>query len=217
MMKQVLKTWALLTAMLAGAVLASDPGTETPPAQLTLDDMRTFTDVFNQVREHFVDETDDHQLLNAAIRGMLTELDPHSAYMEADEFRRMEENSMGRYSGIGVEVLVRDRRIHVVSVREDGAAAQAGVVAGDIITAIGGTDVRGRNLQAAIDSLRGEAGSMVDVTFLHEDGEVSTHSLERGFFRISSLYSNVVDEDFAHFRFTHITANSADELLDSLI
>lgn len=216
MKKQLLKNWVLLTILVSGTLFATEPDTETSRTQLTLDDMRTFTDVFNQVREHFVDETNDHELLNAAIRGMLTELDPHSAYMEAGEFRRMEDNSRGRYSGIGVEVLIRDRRIHVISVREDGAAAQAGVTAGDIITAIGGIDVRGRNLQAAMDSLRGEAGSIVDVTFLHEDGEVSTHSLERGFFNISSLYSNIIDEDFAHFRFTQFTANSADELLTSI-
>src|SRR5210317_281007 len=79
---------------------------ETPPtqAQLTLDDLRTFTDVFNQIRNNFVEEIDDRELLNAAIRGMLSELDPHSSFMEAEAFRKMDNDSQGRYSGIGVEL-----------------------------------------------------------------------------------------------------------------
>ena len=220
MMKCILGCLILMTGLFFGAVMANEPDietdTETTQAQLTLDDMRTFTDVFNLIRVHFVDETDDHELLSAAIRGMLMELDPHSKYMESEEFRQMDDDSRGRYSGIGVEVLTRDAKIHVVSVRQNGAAARAGVVAGDIITAIGGSSVRGKNLQAAIDSLRGEAGSIIDVTFQHENGEVSTHSLERGFFKVESVYANMLDQDYAHLRLTHFTSNSADELLGKI-
>lgn len=222
------KTIALLT-ILATAVTVADEakneistgqgaGLETgvTKAQLSLDDLRTFTDVFNQVRLNFIEDSDDHTLLNAAIRGMLSELDPHSSYMEPDEYRKMSDNSRGRYSGIGVEVVIRDRKINVVSVVEGGAADQAGVKAGDMITSIGGSAVRGKNLQAAIDKLRGEAGSEIEVTFQHHNGEVSSHTLTRDFVKIASVFSRPVDDHYGYFQITHFTLESADELLEQI-
>lgn len=206
--------WALL--LTSTGVMASNGETQPSRAQLSLDDLRTFTDVFNQVRNNFVEETDDHTLLNAAIRGMLSELDPHSSYMEADEFRQLDNSSQGRYSGIGVEVIIQNKRINVVFVMDGGAADKAGVVAGDIITAIDQTDLRGKDLQSAINSLRGEAGTEVEVTFEHENGEVSNFKLVRDFVKVASVFSRPVDEDYGYFQITHFTRKSADELLEQI-
>ena len=203
--------------LLASAIAtATEVETAASKAQLSLDDLRTFTDVFNQVRSNFVEETDDHTLLNAAIRGMLSELDPHSSYMEADEFREMENNSQGRYSGIGVEVAIRKRQINVVFVKEGGAAEKAGIIKGDIITSIDRKDLRGRNLQTAVDSLRGETGTEVSVTVKHENGEVSDFKLIRDFVQVSSVFSRPVDKDYGYFQITHFTVKSADELLEQI-
>lgn len=222
------KTIALIALLAAAAATAEEPEsgatatrsdeleTGVTKAQLSLDDLRTFTDVFNQVRLNFIEETDDHTLLNAAIRGMLSELDPHSSYMEPDEYRKMTDTSRGSYSGIGVQVVIRDRKINVVSVATGSAAEKAGVKPGDIITAIGGTAVRGRNLQDAIDTLRGEAGSEVEVTFQHQNGEVSSHVLTRDFVKVASVYSRPVDEHYGYFQITHFTLQSADELLEQI-
>ena len=206
----------ILVMVLVSTMVAAEEENPASKAQLTLDDLRTFTDVFNQVRNNFVEETDDITLLNAAIRGMLSELDPHSSFMEADEFRQLDNNSRGRYSGIGVEVSIRNKRIHVVYVMEGGAASKAGVIAGDIITAIDQKDVREQNLQSAIDGLRGEAGTEVEVTFEHENGEVSNFILVRDFVKISSVFSRPVDKDFGYFQVTHFTRKSADELLEQI-
>lgn len=187
-----------------------------PGAQLSLDDMRTFTDVFNLVRKNFVEETDDHTLINAAIRGMLSELDPHSSYMVADEFRKLDNSSNGRYSGIGVEVIIRNKQIHVVLVMDGGAADKAGMVSGDIITSIDEKDLRGRNLQLAIDSLRGEAGSTVNITVKHENGEVSDLNLVREYVKVESVFSRPVDRDYGYFQITHFTRKTADELLEQI-
>src|SRR5690554_3892910 len=114
-----------------------EPGsTVASQAQLSLDDMRTFTDAFNQIRLNHVEEVDDHTLLNAAIAGMLSELDPHSAFMQSDQFQRLEDDSMGRYSGIGVEVSSQDQRLSIIDVMPGGAAEKAGIKAGDVITSI---------------------------------------------------------------------------------
>lgn len=206
----------LLLLVTSGATWASDEEVPVTGTQLTLDDMRTFTDVFNQIRNNFVEETDDRELLNAAIRGMLSELDPHSSYMEAEEFRKMDNDSQGRYSGIGVELALRDRQMHVVLVIEDGPADQAGIVTGDIITAIDGADLRGRDQQLAINALRGEAGSKVDVTVQHANGEVSTYAVTRGFVKVDSVFSRPVDRDYGYFQITHFTRNSAQELAEQI-
>ncbi len=136
----------LILALLLTPVIVAANETQTTPtrAQLSLDDLRTFTDVFNQVRNNFVEELDDHALMNAAIRGMLSELDPHSSYMEADEFRQLENNSRGRYSGIGVEIVIQNNHAKVVHVMDGGAADKAGIIVGDVITSVDQVDLRGR-------------------------------------------------------------------------
>jgi carboxyl-terminal processing protease len=208
----------MVLGLLMTPVLAAATETETVPsaAQLSLDDLRTFTDVFNQVRKNYVEEVDDHVLMNAAIRGMLSELDPHSSYMEADEFRELDDNSRGRYSGIGVEIAIQNKQLKVTFVMDGGAAAKAGVTAGDVITSIDQVDLRGQDLRLAVDSLRGEVGTTVDITVRHENGEVSNFTMERDFIEVASVYSRPVDEDYGYFQITHFTRKSADELLEQI-
>ncbi len=208
----------IFLALLLLPALVTATETETAPsrAQLSLDDLRTFTDVFNQVRNNFVDETDDQALMNAAIRGMLSELDPHSSYMEADEFRQLDDSSQGRYSGIGVEIVIQNKQAKVVYVMDGGAADKAGIVTGDVITSIDKLDLRGRDLRLAVDRLRGEVGSTVELSVRHENGEVSNFTLERDFVEVASVYSRPVDGDYGYFQITHFTRKSADELLEQI-
>ncbi len=207
----------ILALLLAPAmVAATGADTTASSAQLSLDDMRTFADVFNQVRKNFVEELDDHELMNAAIRGMLSELDPHSSYMEADEFRQLDNDSRGRYSGIGVEIVIQNKAVKVIFVMDGGAADKAGLVVGDVITSIDQNDLRGQHMQLAVNSLRGEVGTTVEITVRHEDGEVSSHELVRDFVEVASVFSRPVDVDYGYFRVTHFTRKSADELLEQI-
>ena len=215
-MKKNSRYLTLMLLITSGTLMAADGDSEATAAQLSLDDLRTFTDVFNQVRSNFVEEVDDHTLMNAAIRGMLSELDPHSSFMEADQFRQLDNDSRGRYSGIGVEVAIQERRINVVFVMEGGAADKAGVVAGDIITSIDREPVRDRDLQLSINKLRGEAGTKVQVTFEHANGEVSDHTLVRDYVSVASVFSRPIDGDYGYFQITHFTRQSADELKEQL-
>ena len=210
--RQLILTLILIPAL----ITANETEAVGSRAQLSLDDIRTFTDVFNQVRKNFVEELDDHELMNAAIRGMLSELDPHSSYMEADEYRQLDDDARGRYSGIGVEIGIQNKQARVVYVMDGGAADKAGVVAGDIITSIDQEDLRGQNLHSAVDRLRGEVGSKVEITVKHENGEVSMLELERGFVEVSSVFSRPVDDDYGYFQVTHFTRKSADELLEQI-
>lgn len=197
-------------------VVASEPETPSSGAQLSLDDLRTFTDVFNQVRKNFVEELDDQALMNAAIRGMLSELDPHSSYMAADEFRQLDDSSRGRYSGIGVEIVIQNKQVKVAFVMDGGPANKAGIVIGDIITSIDQNDLRGKNLRLAVDTLRGKVGTTVEVTVRHDNGEVSNLELIRDFVEVASVFSRPVDGDYGYFQITHFTRKTADELLEQI-
>lgn len=188
----------------------------TGQAQLSLDDLRTFTDVFNQIRLNYVEPVDDHTLLSSAIRGMLADLDPHSSYMEVDQYRRLENDSMGRYSGIGVEVSTKDKRINIVLIMPGSAAEKSGIVAGDIITSIDRHVVTADNLKTSINRLRGEAGTDVQVTVKHANGEVSDLNLKRDYIEVPSVFSRPVDEDFGYFQITHFTQNTAEELQEQV-
>ncbi len=215
-MIKTFRKFILALLLVPAVLLAAETENAPASAQLTLDDLRTFTDVFNQVRNNFVEEVDDHTLLNAAIRGMLSELDPHSSYMEADEFHQLDDNSRGRYSGIGVEIAIQKNQVKVAYVIDGGAADKAGVVVGDVITSIDGMDLRKQNLQQSVDSLRGEAGTAVDVTIRHQNGEVSELELVRDFVEVASVFSRPVDGDYGYFQITHFTRKTADELLEQI-
>ncbi len=229
---KLLRFWLIFVfCAVAGGAFADDPdetsalpledpagaaSTTATKAQLSLDDMRTFTDAFNQIRLNYVEAVDDHTLLNAAIAGMLADLDPHSAFMEPDQFQRLEDDSMGRYSGIGVEVATQDQRLNIVEVMPGGAADKAGITAGDIITSIDRNPVTKNNLKASISALRGEVGTLVQVTYEHPNGEVSDATLKRDYIEVPSVFSRPVDNDYGYFQITHFTRKTADELQEQV-
>ncbi len=185
-------------------------------AQLTLDDLRTFTDVFNQVRRNYVEEIDDHTLLESAIRGMLLELDPHSAYLAHDDYENLEENSQGRYTGIGIDVELSDNRMTVRAVITDSPADQAGINPGDVITTIDGVAVKGRNLGQSMDDLLGEPGSFVELEILTPDGEQRQLRVERKSLQIPVLSFQLLDDDWGYFRITAFHRESGRDLGESL-
>ncbi len=216
MKKRIARNSVLVLLLTCAFALANEDEPAPSQAQLTLDDLRTFTDVFNQVRNNFVEEIDDRDLLEAAIRGMLSELDPHSSYMEADQYRQLDNSAQGRYSGIGVEVLIQDEQIHIVNVMEGASADEAGIVAGDVITSIDGRDLREQDLTAAIDSLRGEIGTQVGVIIEHENGEVSNFTLVRNYVNVASVFSRILDQDYGYFKITHFTLKTAEEFFEQI-
>jgi carboxyl-terminal processing protease len=185
-------------------------------AQLTLDDLRTFTDVFNQVRRNYVEEVDDHTLLDAAIRGMLMELDPHSSYLPGSDFRELEDSSQGRYSGIGIEVRPEDGRIVVRAVINDSPADKAGINPRDVITAIDGEAVEGRLLQDAIDELMGEPDTDVALEILTPEGEQRSLTVHRQYLQIPVLNFELLEQSWGYFKVALFHKGSARDLEQSL-
>lgn len=183
-----------------------------PDTQLTLEDLRTFTDVFNQLRTNFVDEVDDHTLLVAAIDGMISRLDPWSAFLDSEQSQLMDDSAKGRYGGIGIGVDMRDGRIYVQSVYPQGPADKAGIQTGDLILEVEGRPVRGRRVSESLNALTGEPGSGVRVRFKsigHSSREVV---LEREYILVSSVIHEQLEDGKAYFRISHFHRNTHVEL-----
>jgi carboxyl-terminal processing protease len=200
----------------------ADPGEQTPAAphseaaQLTLDDLRTFTDVFSQVRRNYVEEVDDKTLLNAAINGMLSELDPHSDYLPEKNFKRLDETTQGHYSGIGVDVRIEDQTIVVKSVIVPSPADAAGINPGDVILSVDGQPVKGRFLRDSIDALTGEPGTTVSLEIEPVDGEIKTVEIVREYVTIPTISFQLLDKQYGYFRVAVFNRNSASHLEESL-
>jgi len=183
---------------------------------LNLDDLRTFTDVFNQVRKNYVEDVDDKELLEAAISGLLSELDPHSAYLPNDDYEDLDHNSRGEYVGIGVDVVAEDGRIVVRKVLVPSPADLAGINPGDVFTSIAGKAVKGRNLQEAIDDLSGPPGSEVEVVVLNQTGQSSTQMLQRQLLKIPALNVRLFADGIVYFSLSYFHRDSATDLQASI-
>ncbi len=196
---------------------AEDP--PLPQAQLTLDDLRTFTDVFNQARNNYVEEVDDKTLLDAAIRGMLLELDPHSSYLPAKQYEELNDAAKGRYSGIGIDVQTRDGKIVVNAIINESPADKAGLNPGDVITGINGEEVKGRFLPDAIDEIGGEPDTEVVLTVQPEEGEAREVTITRQYVQVPTMSYEQVGESYGYFRLTQFhreTSAHMKQALDSI-
>lgn len=181
-------------------------------AQLTLDDLRTFTDIFNQARKNYVEEVDDKTLLDAAIRGMLRELDPHSSYLPEKKLEELNDAALGRYSGIGVEVQDRDGNIVVNAIINDSPADQAGINPGDTITMINGNPIGDRPTAEAMDDLAGQPDSPVMLRLTSPDGEEREVTITRQYINVPSLGLDLLDDSIAYFKMTQFHQESSAHL-----
>ena len=143
--------------------------------------LNLFGDVFEKVRNDYVEKPDDKKMVEAAINGMLTSLDPHSSYMDAKSFQDMQVQTRGAFGGLGIEVMQEDGLVKVVAPIDDTPAAHAGILSGDFITAIDGENVQGMTLNQAVDKMRGEVNTNVKLTIAarRQEGEARRHAHPR--------------------------------------
>ncbi len=161
-----------------------------------------FGDVFERVRAEYVEPVNDRELIENAINGMLTGLDPHSSYMNAKSFRDMQVQTRGEFGGLGLEVQSENGIIRVVSPIDDTPAARAGVKAGDLITMLDGQTVQGLTLNEAVDKMRGPAGSQIHLTIKREGVNTPIElAMQREVIRIQVVRSHL-EGDIGYIRLT---------------
>ncbi|CAM5770875.1 peptidase S41 [Labrys miyagiensis] len=178
--------------------------------------LNLFGDVFEHVRADYVDKPDDGKLIEAALDGMLTSLDPHSNYMDAKNFQDMQEQTSGQFGGIGAEVSAENGVIKVVSPIDDSPAAKAGILAGDSIIAIDGASLQGMTLEQAVDKLRGPIHTPVTLKILRTGKPAFDVKLTRDIVKVASVNSRKLGDDIGYIRISQFTEQTFDGLKKSL-
>jgi len=185
--------------------------------RLPLRELRIFTQVFEQIRRGYVEEVKDTELLENAIAGLLLELDPHSAYLKKSDYEELQESATGEYSGLGLEVGAEGGMIKIISPIDDTPAAKAGIKAGDLIVEVDGMPVRGMALQKAIDKLRGEKGTSIDLTVLRDGQEMPINfTIIRDTIQLSSVRSRVLEPGYGYVRISQFQTSSGDDFKKEL-
>ncbi len=214
-----LRCTGLVLMLTAGAAFATESVPEPGPDNLTLDELRTFTDVFNLVRRNYVDPIPERDLLDSALRGMVASLDAHSTYLGPEAFQDHDDTSHGRYGGIGVQLRVDEARLVVDQVHPNGPAWMAGVRQGDWVLAVGGEPVRGRPLNQSMDALLGEPDSQVTVRFRTAKLPPRDLVLTRQYIPLPSVQGALLDGDLAYLQINQFhleTAAEFENMLDEL-
>lgn len=186
------------------------------PAPLPLDELRTFAEVLERIRSAYVEPVDDVTLLENAIRGMLEGLDPHSAYLEPEAFRGLQDSTSGQFGGLGIEVGQEDGFIKVIAPIDDTPAARAGIEAGDLIVKIDDQPVKGMSIMQAVEKMRGEVGSRVVLTLVRDSGSPFELELKRAIVKVASVRSELLEPGYAYLRITQFQNNSGDEVRRAL-
>ncbi len=198
---------------------AADP----PPAAASADhkvpwqDARLLAEVLERVEREYVEPVDDHQLLQAAIRGMVSSLDPYSAYLDGEEYDDIKISSSGEYSGVGIEVSMEDGQVVVVAPLDGSSAAAAGIRAGDVIAAIDGVPVNTTTLADTIGRMRGKEGTSVKVGILREgSAEPIVFTLKRARVELHSVSSEMAAPGYGYVRIAEFSDNTGQELVGEL-
>ncbi|MGH6959541.1 MAG: S41 family peptidase [Dongiaceae bacterium] len=192
----------LTTAFLLCGGLTASAQTTTNNSD-TYEQLRLFGDVFERVRADYVEQVTDEQLIESAINGMLTALDPHSSYLNTESFEEMQVQTRGEFGGLGIEVTMENGLVKVVSPIDDTPAFRAGIQTGDFIVELNGEPVMGMTLSDAVDKMRGPVDSKIDLTIQRGNQEPFDVTLTRAIIKIQSVRGRLEgDGDIAYVRIT---------------
>ena len=183
---------------------------------LPLEELRIFTKIYSNVRASYIEEIDDATLLEYAIKGILSELDPHSVYLDANKYDNLQVQTSGEFGGLGIEIGMEDGYVKVITPIDDTPAAEAGIEAGDLITKIDGDSVKGMTLNESIDKMRGDKGTQITVTVVREGVELPFDvELTRDVIKVRSVRSGVRDDYYGYIRIAQFQLNTGDDVISA--
>ncbi len=214
---------ALALSFLAGVSLTTvhavwaEKETATENSKLPLDELRTFTGVLDAVKQDYVEPVKDKDLLENAIRGMLSNLDPHSAYLDTEAFQDLQIGTSGEFGGLGIEVGQEDGFIKVIAPIDDTPAQRAGLRAGDLIIRLDDTSVKGMPLSDAIQRMRGKPNTPIILTIVREGSQKPFKvKLVREVIQVRSVKSRLLEPGFGYLRITQFQSKTAQNLEQAL-
>src|SRR5580692_2120358 len=207
------------SAAVTGGVLAERPSETAVSGNSTAlpwEEARQFAEVYERIKREYVDEVDDRALMEKAIRGMVAALDPHSAYLDSEEFEEIRLSTMGSYPGVGIEVVAEDSSVKILRPIDGSPAQQAGLLPGDEIVRIDGNDI-GADLAGAISHMRGASGSTVNLTIRRAGTEgLLEFSLRRAKVEVHSVAQQSLEPGYGYLRITGFSETTADDVNHAL-
>jgi len=196
-------------------ILTQLPVQAAPKNKETYEYLDLFGQIFDRVRSSYVEEITDEELIEKAIDGMLTGLDPHSGFMDEEIWKEMQMDTQGKFGGLGIEITMEEGFVKVISPIEDTPAYKAGVIAGDYIIQIDDIPVFGLTLNEAVELMRGEKDDPITITISREGREPFEITIIRDFIKIQSVKNEIYD-DIGYLRITSFTEQTEDDLLKSI-
>ena len=209
-----------LAGVLAGAAMTlnfSAVADKEASSALPIEELRAFTEVFARIKSDYVEPVEDKKLINEAINGMVSGLDPHSSYLDAEGFKDLQIGTQGEFGGLGIEVGMEDGFVKVVSPIEDTPAFQAGIKTGDLIVKLDDTPVKGMSLNDAVKRMRGKPGAPITLTIARKgvDKPVVV-TLVRAVIKIRSVKSKLLDDGYGYVRVTQFQEHTGELLTEAL-
>lgn len=207
----------LVAVLLSPPGIANDNRPPQEPGLLPLEELRTFTRVYDHVRNGYVDEIDDAKLLEYAIKGMIAELDPHSAYLDKEAFADLQASTSGEFGGIGLEVSLEEGFVKVVTPIDDSPSAKAGIMSGDIVVRIDDNPVKGMDLNKAINLMRGPKNTPIKITVMREGVDQPLEfNLMRDIIKVPSVRTRTLEQDFFYVRIAQFQLDTGKETAQKL-
>ena len=213
----------VLSAGLVGAVLALGTGTAAGAAAATkggnvpFEDLRVFAEVFGRIKSDYVERVPDKKLLEEAIQGMLNGLDPHSSYLNEEDYRELRVGTSGEFGGVGIEVGMEDGFLKVIAPIDDTPAARAGIKAGDTIIKLDDKTVKGMALDDAVKLMRGKPGTKIELTITREGREKPFDvTLERAVIKVVSVKGRLLEPGYLYIRLSQFQTHTAEDLIKTI-
>jgi len=198
-----------LSLSIGGGLLSNEPSPTNE--ELVWEQAQLFAEVLERVKRDYVESIDDAALLESAIRGMVSDLDPHSEYLDAREYRDIRISTTGSYTGIGIEVAEIDNAIRVISPMAGSPAARAGIRSGDELVAVNGLFLEEGRLHETMGMLRGQVGSKVTLSVLRDENVID-HEMRRQIIRVASVHKEFLSPSYGYVRVNQFSENTAREL-----
>lgn len=216
-MRYLKKLLLMMPVLLSMQAIASENSESvvdpTLPPRLPLNELRVFAEAFDRVSSAYVEEIDDRTLLENAIKGMLSQLDPHSAYLDRASFSELQETTTGNYGGLGLEVGMVNGFVKVIAPMDDTPAAKAGIEPGDLIIELNDRPVKGMSLSEAIQGMRGEAGSEVKLTIMREGSAVPKELvIIREIIQVASVRQRLLEDGYGYLRIAQFQSKTGAEV-----
>jgi carboxyl-terminal processing protease len=184
---------------------------------LPVEELRTFSDVFGRIKNDYVEDVADGDLLENAIRGMLSGLDPHSAYLDQEQFKELQVGTSGEFGGLGIEVGMEDGFVKVIAPIDDTPAQRAGIQAGDLIIRLDDTPVKGLTLNEAVKIMRGKPGTTLRLTVVREGADQPLKiDIKRDVIKVKSVKQRMLEDGFGYVRISQFQSKTAENMVDAI-